>query len=43
MEIRYSNCYFCTSKGCGMRVYVKDDRIEKVRINTRAPVHPGRR
>jgi thiosulfate reductase / polysulfide reductase chain A len=41
MDIKYASCYFCTSKGCAMKVYVEDDRIQKVRIDTSAPVGPG--
>jgi anaerobic selenocysteine-containing dehydrogenase len=41
METRYSSCFFCTSKGCAMKVYVRDGAIEKVRVDTDAPVIPG--
>ena len=40
-EVKYSTCYFCTSKGCGMKVHVEDGRVQKVRVDTRAPVVPG--
>ncbi|SEM11065.1 Anaerobic selenocysteine-containing dehydrogenase [Syntrophus gentianae] len=41
VELKYSNCYFCTSRGCAMKVYVKGDRVERVRIDRSAPVNPG--
>jgi len=41
MTIRYSSCFFCTSKGCAMKVYVENDRVQRVRVDTRAPVTPG--
>ncbi|MGA1841110.1 MAG: molybdopterin-containing oxidoreductase family protein [bacterium] len=41
MEIRYSNCFFCTSKGCAMKVYVEEGRVRKVSVDTKAPVIPG--
>ncbi len=41
VEIKYSNCYFCTSRGCAMKVYVQGDRVQRVRIDRSAPVNPG--
>jgi anaerobic selenocysteine-containing dehydrogenase len=41
VEIKYSNCYFCTSRGCAMKVYVEGDRVQKVRFDRSAPVNPG--
>src|SRR5665811_1452670 len=41
MDIKYSNCFFCTSKGCAMKVYVEDGHVQKVRYDTQAPVGPG--
>jgi anaerobic selenocysteine-containing dehydrogenase len=41
MEIKYSNCFFCTSKGCAMKVYVEGGRVQKVSVDTEAPVTPG--
>ncbi len=40
-ELKYSSCYFCTSKGCAMKVYVKDGQVQRVAVDTRAPVIPG--
>ena len=40
-EVKYSSCYFCTSRGCAMKVYVRAGRVQKVRVDTRAPVVPG--
>ena len=40
-ELKYASCYFCTSKGCGMKVYVKDGRVQRVAVDTEAPVGPG--
>jgi len=40
-EVKYSSCYFCTSKGCAMKVYVKDARVQRVVVDTDAPVIPG--
>lgn len=41
MEVRYSSCYFCTSKGCAVKVYVDAERVQKVTVDTKAPVVPG--
>ncbi len=41
MEIKYSSCYFCTSRGCAVKVYVEDKRVHRVTVDTRAPVVPG--
>ena len=40
-ELKYSSCYFCTSKGCAMKVYVKEGRVQRVAVDTDAPVIPG--
>ena len=40
-EVKYSTCYFCTSKGCGVKVRVKDNKIQKVTIDTKSAVVPG--
>ncbi len=40
-EVKYSTCYFCTSRGCAMRVYVEAGRVQKVKVDTGAPVVPG--
>ncbi|MCL6583070.1 MAG: molybdopterin-dependent oxidoreductase [bacterium] len=40
MKVRYSSCYFCTSKGCAMKVMVDGERIERVVVDTKAPVTP---
>jgi thiosulfate reductase / polysulfide reductase chain A len=40
-ELKYASCYFCTSKGCGMKVYVQDERVQRVVVDTKAPVGPG--
>lgn len=41
MEIKYSNCYFCTSRGCGLKVYVDEGKVSKVTIDRSAPIHSG--
>lgn len=41
MEVKYSTCYFCTSRGCAMKVYVEAGEIKKVSVDTAAPVTPG--
>ena len=41
MEVKYASCYFCTSRGCAMKVYVKNDRVKRVAVDTKAPVVPG--
>ncbi len=41
MEIKYSTCYFCTSRGCAMKVYVDAGRVRKVAYHTEAPITPG--
>ena len=41
MPVKHSSCYFCTSKGCAMKVYVEAGRVQKVRVDTSAPVGPG--
>jgi thiosulfate reductase/polysulfide reductase chain A len=40
-EIKFSTCYFCTSRGCALRVYVEGGRVRKVRVDSTAPVVPG--
>ena len=40
-ELKYSSCYFCTSMGCAMKVYVKDGTVQRVAVDTKAPVVPG--
>ncbi|NLC69875.1 MAG: molybdopterin-dependent oxidoreductase [Desulfuromonadaceae bacterium] len=40
-EIKYSTCYFCTSRGCAMKVHVEGDRIRNVTYDTKAPITPG--
>jgi anaerobic selenocysteine-containing dehydrogenase len=40
-EIKYSTCYFCTSRGCGMRVYLEGGRVQAVKVDAGAPVVPG--
>jgi len=39
--VKYSTCYFCTSRGCGVKVRVEDNKIQKVTMDTSAPVIPG--
>ena len=41
VEVKYSTCYFCTSKGCAVKVHVADGHVEKVVIDTDCPVTPG--
>lgn len=41
METKYSTCYFCSSRGCGVKVQVDDGRIQRVTVDTKAPVVPG--
>jgi len=41
MDVKYSSCYFCTSRGCAVKVYLEDGRIKKVTVDTGAPVVPG--
>ena len=40
-EVKYSTCYFCTSKGCAMKIHVADGRIQKVVVDSDCPVTPG--
>ena len=40
MDVKYSVCYFCTSKGCAMKVHVADGRVQKVVVDTDCPVTP---
>ncbi len=40
-ELKYSSCYFCTSMGCAMKVYLKEGRVQRVAVDTKAPVNPG--
>ena len=40
-EVKHSTCYFCTSKGCAMKVHVADGKVQKVHVDTEAPVTPG--
>ena len=40
-ELKYSSCYFCTSKGCAMKIYVKDGKVQRVAQDKNAPVGPG--
>ncbi|MGD8352772.1 MAG: molybdopterin-dependent oxidoreductase, partial [Pseudomonadota bacterium] len=41
MEVKYCTCYFCTSRGCGVKIRVEDGRIRRVSVDTKAPVIPG--
>ncbi len=41
MEVKLSSCYFCTSKGCAMKVYVENQQVQRVTVDTSAPVGPG--
>ena len=40
-ELKYSSCFFCTSVGCAMKVYVRDGQVQRVAVDTAAPVVPG--
>ncbi len=40
-EVKYSTCYFCTSKGCGVKIRVAGGRIQKVVVDTDCPATPG--
>ncbi|MFH1567298.1 MAG: molybdopterin-dependent oxidoreductase [Gemmatimonadota bacterium] len=40
-ETKLGTCYFCTSKGCGVRLQVADGRIQKVSVDQDCPVVPG--
>ncbi len=41
MDVKYSSCYFCSSRGCAMKVRVEDGRVRMVTVDTAAPVIPG--
>jgi len=41
METKYSTCYFCSSRGCAMKVQLDGGRIKRVTVDTNAPVVPG--
>jgi len=41
METKYSTCYFCTSRGCAVKVHLDGGRIKRVTVDTKAPVVPG--
>ncbi len=41
VEVKHSICYFCTSKGCAVKVQVADGRVKRVIIDTECPVTPG--
>ncbi|MBN2719965.1 MAG: molybdopterin-dependent oxidoreductase [Proteobacteria bacterium] len=41
MDLKFSSCYFCSSRGCAVKVYLEDGRIKRVTVDTRAPVVPG--
>ena len=41
MEVKYSSCYFCSSRGCAVKVYLEGDCVERVTVDTRAPIVPG--
>jgi len=41
METKYSSCYFCSSRGCGVKVRLENGCIERVTVDTKAPVVPG--
>ncbi len=40
-ELKYSSCFFCSSVGCAMKVYVRDGQVQRVAVDTAAPVVPG--
>jgi len=41
METKHSSCYFCSSRGCAVKVYVEADRVRRVTVDTDAPIVPG--
>jgi thiosulfate reductase/polysulfide reductase chain A len=41
MTIRYSSCYFCSSRGCAVKVHLEGGKVSRVTIDTDAPVVPG--
>ncbi|MBT3374862.1 MAG: molybdopterin-dependent oxidoreductase [Lentisphaerae bacterium] len=41
MDVKHASCYFCTSKGCAMKVHVENDQVQRVVVDTDAPVGPG--
>ncbi len=41
MDVKYSSCCFCSSRGCAVKVYVENNRVRRVTVDTEAPVVPG--
>lgn len=41
MEVKHSSCYFCSSRGCAVKVYLKNGLIDRVTVDTDAPIVPG--
>jgi thiosulfate reductase/polysulfide reductase chain A len=41
MDVKYSSCYFCSSRGCAVKVYLEEGRINRVAVERGAPVVPG--
>jgi anaerobic selenocysteine-containing dehydrogenase len=41
VQIKRATCYFCTSRGCGVKVWVEDGGIRRVTVDTDAPLNSG--
>ncbi|MEE8325656.1 MAG: molybdopterin-dependent oxidoreductase, partial [candidate division NC10 bacterium] len=41
MEVKYSSCYFCSSRGCAVKVHLEAGKVRRVTIDTDAPIIPG--